>query len=420
MIKKRYRETNGRLKHPYQLMEKSKSDLLKETNRYKSFDDSTLRDVEAKTKVTPFLYRAVLTAALSGFAVGYDTGVISALMIILEKTHNLTKTEQTSFIGATTLGGAIGALVAGSLTMSLSSTITIMLISRLISGIASGIASMTAPVYIGEISPKYHRGQLVTFNVLLSNGATLFAVLSGMAFVSDGGWRWINAIASVPSLLQLFGLLYVPETPRFLVKKGDFENARNVLNIIYPDSSQEFLDKEIEDIHSVVSEDAKGSYAKLIQPPYLKPFLIVCGIVCSQELCGFDTFLYFSGIILNMAGFTDTGDTLKFSLIVFGGNFLVTVVTIYVVDPVGRRKLLLYTLLATIIGLVCLGISFIFVTGIFIKQNTCSDYVNNCAACLFDKRCIFNKQNRICVVLNNNSTRSNISCDSYNNRFFVL
>ncbi|CAG8699776.1 4666_t:CDS:2, partial [Racocetra fulgida] len=136
-------------------MEKSKSDLLKETNRYKPFDDSTLRDVEAKTKVTPFLYRAVFTAALS---------VISTVMLILEKDYNLTQTEQTSIVG----GGAIGALGA-----------------------------------------------------------------------------------------------------------GDLENARNVLSIIYPDSSQEFLDKEIEDIHSAVSEDAKGSYAKLIQPPYLKPFLIV-------------------------------------------------------------------------------------------------------------------------------------------------
>ncbi|CAG8659801.1 5389_t:CDS:10 [Cetraspora pellucida] len=374
-------------------MEKSKSDLLKEaTNLSQYLDDSTLRDVEAKTNVTPFLYYSVLTAALSGLSIGYDTGIIGIAMLILEKDHNLSSAEQTSIVGATTLGGAIGALgagwiadfygrktsiylgaclfVIGSLMMSLSSTTTVLLISRLITGIASGIASMVAPVYISEISPKYHRGQLVIYNVLLSNGATFIAILSGMVLVSDDGWRWMVAFASVPSLVQLFGLLFVPETPRFLVKHGNFEDARKVLSKIYPDSSQEFLDK-----------DAKGSYRKLIQPPYLRPFLIVCAIVSLQELCGFDTFMYFSAILLNITGFTNTNDALKFSLFVYGGNFLMS--------------------------------------GFSTKQNTCSDYGNNCNACIIDRRCTFNKLNGICVLNNNNSTQFTVSCEN-NNRFFVL
>ncbi|CAG8446018.1 10608_t:CDS:2 [Dentiscutata heterogama] len=119
-----------------------------------------------------------------------------------------------------------------SLTMTFSSTFSVLLISRLITGFGIGIGNMIASLYICEISLKFHR----------------------LIFESNGrGWRWMAAVASVPPLLQLFGLLFVSETSRFLVKQGDFENAKKVLSKIYPNSPYEFLNKEIEVIHAAIA-----------------------------------------------------------------------------------------------------------------------------------------------------------------------
>ncbi|CAG8775428.1 15308_t:CDS:2 [Gigaspora margarita] len=355
-------------------MERNKSDLLKEEKKYISqYDsDSTLREVEVKTKVTPFLYYIVIVASLSGFAVGYDTGVVGNALLMLAKDYNLNDVSKTMIVGATTLGGTVGSLgagwladysgrksaiyvaasffVIGSLIMALSSTFTVLLISRFISGCGIGIGNMIATLYICEISPKFHRGVLVSCNMVLSNAALIISILTGILFESNGGgWRWMSAAASVIPLIQLFAVLFIPETPRFLVKKRDFEEARKVLSDIYPNSSNEFLDKEIEAIRSVIVEDTK-------------------------------------------------------------------------VDRVGRRKLLLYTLFAAIIGLFLLGLAFVFISGFTIKQNTCSDYRNNCNACLGDGRCVFSKQNGgICVLKNNlNLSDAYDSCPNNHLNVFVI
>ncbi|RIB12155.1 general substrate transporter [Gigaspora rosea] len=410
-------------------MERNKSDLLKEEkkNLHQYLDDSdpTLREVEVRTKVTPFLYYIVIVASLSGFAVGYDTAIVGNALLMLGKDYNLTDTSKTMIVGATTLGGTIGSLgagwladfsgrksaiyvaaaffIIGSLLMALSSTFTVLLISRLISGFGIGIGNMIATLYICEISPKFHRGELVTYNMVLSNAAIIISVLTGLLFESySGGWRWMSAAASVIPLIQLFALLFIPETPRFLVKKSDFENARKVLSEIYPNSSHEFLDKEIEAIRSVVAEDTKSSYIDLLHYPNLKPSLIVIAIITLPEFCGFDTIMYYSTILLTMAGYNNVNDILKISLIVYGLNFIATVLGLFLVDRVGRRKLLLYTLFAAIIGLFLLGLSFVFITGFTTKQDTCSDYKNNCNGCLGDGRCVFSKQNGgICVLKDN-------------------
>ncbi|KAF0369944.1 general substrate transporter [Gigaspora margarita] len=307
--------------------------------------------------------------------------------------------------------------------MALSSTFTVLLISRFISGCGIGIGNMIATLYICEISPKFHRGVLVSCNMVLSNAALIISILTGILFESNGGgWRWMSAAASVIPLIQLFAVLFIPETPRFLVKKRDFEEARKVLSDIYPNSSNEFLDKEIEAIRSVIVEDTKGSYIDLIHYPNLKPTLIVTGVITLPEFCGFDTIMYYSTILLNMSGYSNVNDILKISLIVYGLNFIATVLGLLLVDRVGRRKLLLYTLFAAIIGLFLLGLAFVFITGFTTKQNTCSDYRNNCNGCLGDGRCVFSKQNGgICVLKNNlNLSDAYDSCPNNHLNVFVI
>ncbi|CAG8447194.1 7246_t:CDS:10 [Dentiscutata erythropus] len=410
---------------------------IRERQYLEDSTDPTLREVEIRTKVTPFLYFAVLVASLS---------IIGNSLLMLGQDYNLTEFRQTSIVGASTFGGTIGALgagwladfsgrksaiylasflfILGSLLMAFSSTFPVLLISRLINGFAIGIGNMIASLYICEISPKFHRGELASYNILLNNFAIFIAVLVGLIFESNGGgWRWMVAVASIPPLLQLFGLLFIPETPRFLVKQGNFEEAKKVLSKIYPNSPHEFLEKEIEVIRSVVAQDSKGSYINLLRYPNLKPFLIVTGIITLQEFCGFDTFTYFSTVILSMAGYNSVNDVLKLSLVVYAGYSLMTALSLYLVDKVGRRKLLLFTLIATILGLFLLGIAFIFITGFSIKLDTCSDYGDNCNGCLFDGRCSFSKQNGgTCVVKVNSIQPNNVydSCPDNHRRYFVL
>ena len=101
------------------------------------------------------------------------------------------------FAALTFLGGAI--------VLSIAYTYSLLVIGRLIIGVGVGLASMVVPIYISEISPRQHRGRLVTLNVLFITGGQVVAYLVGIAFVEKGGWRWMFGVSGIPPLVQLFG-----------------------------------------------------------------------------------------------------------------------------------------------------------------------------------------------------------------------
>ncbi|CAG8627788.1 9842_t:CDS:2 [Acaulospora morrowiae] len=116
-----------------------------------------------------------------------------------------------------------------------------------------------------------------------------------------------------------------------------------------------------------------------------------------------------------MAGFTSIKDAIYFSILVSGTNFLMTGIALFLIDKIGRRRILLYTIVGTAVGLAILGVGFVFVTGFTTKQNTCFDYRGNCGACIIDDRCGFSMDSDSCVLKNqSNSGSLYLSCPSIN------
>ncbi|CAJ0900068.1 4359_t:CDS:10 [Entrophospora sp. SA101] len=358
---------------------------------HQHFDEPVLRNFEKTAKITPFVVISALIVTIGRFLFGFDTGVISAAMLLIEHEFIMTAFQKGMVVGATTIGAFFGGLGAGSLSdfsgrritstlaaivflvgsliITFADTYYYLVIGRFVIGLAIGIASMVVPIYVSEISPRFHRGHLVTMNILLIISGQVIAYLVGVLFVSNGGWRWMFGVSIIPPIIQLICMPFVPESPRYLVKSDELGEAMNVLHKIYPKAPQNFLDEEIKIIQKTIEQDSTGSYQQLLHHPNLRPL----------------------GTILKMAGFAIIKEAIVFSILVSITNFVTTVVALYVIDRVGRRTILLYTIIATVIGLFLLGIGFVSIVGLVPKQDTCIDYGTRCAACVIDDRCGFSK-----------------------------
>ncbi|CAG8751227.1 866_t:CDS:2, partial [Acaulospora morrowiae] len=288
-------------------------DLKKRSHLH--FDDPVLKQVEETTKVTTFVYVATFVISIGGFMFGYDTGVISSAMLLLENDFTMTALQKGMVVGATTLGAIFGGLTSGSfsdfvgrrmtslvaaiifiggaLILSLASSYELLLFGRLVVGIAAGASSQIVPIYISEISPRFYRGRLVTVNILMCTGGQLFAYLIAAGFVFQGGWRWMFGVSGIPPAIQLICMIFIPESPRYLVRKGKIEQAKRILAKIYPGAYQTFLSQEIEIIQETIAQNATGSYKKLFKYPNLGPLIISCGLQLFQQLSGFDTAMYY-------------------------------------------------------------------------------------------------------------------------------
>ncbi|KAG9292077.1 hypothetical protein G9A89_017977 [Geosiphon pyriformis] len=402
-------------------------------------DTTLLKDVEKHAKITSRVYFSAFFVAIGGFLFGYDTGVISSAMLLIEQDFSMTALEKGIVVGATTIGAFFGSLgaglisdtmgrritsilaalvfILGALVMAFAHNYAFLVIGRLIVGFGVGLASMVVPIYIGEISPRYYRGRLVTLNVLMITGGQVVAYMIGIAFIEIGqGWRWMVGVSALPAMIQLIGFPFVPESPRYLVRAAKPAKAKKVLQMIYPDAPESFLDKEIATIQDTIAETTTGSYKELLHYPNSRPMIIACGLQAFQQLSGFDTAMYYGGTIMKMAGFATVKSATIFSVLVALTNFLMTAVALYVIDKIGRRRILLVTIIGMVIGLLLLGTGFIFVTGFVPKQDSCSEYGTRCGSCLQDDRCAFTIPEKICLPKPDNGDEykiMNISLSTY-------
>ncbi|CAG8595297.1 8738_t:CDS:10 [Acaulospora morrowiae] len=384
-----------------------------------------IREVELKTNITAYLYFVVITVALGGFTNGYDVGILSSAILMLEKDFVLTTVQKGIIVGITNAGGFFGGIIAGYIAdvvgrkstaflnaiffftgyvlSSFSTAFPSLLICRFTVGFAGGISSMIIPTYISEISPVFHRGELVTWNNLMYTAAQTIAILVSIIFSSVGDWSLSEDLTGQGRNLSILyiGLFLVPESPRFLIKNGKNEEAVVILQEIYPNSSREFLEDEIKVIHQAVVEDNKGSYKLLLKYPYRRPLLIACGLLIIQELAGYDTLMYYAATIIKIIGFAATTTAIIYSLAISVSSFIMLMVSKYWIDRIGRRKILLSSIAGTIIGLILLSIGFSFITGFVTKQSSCINYEKVCGACVLDDRCMFSNSNGgICVDKN--------------------
>lgn len=389
-----------------------------------------------------FVYVLAFFSALGGFLFGYDTGVVSGAMLLLKKEMNLNTLWQELLVSSTVGAAAISALSGGALNgwfgrricillasfiftvggviLSVAPDKEVLLVGRITVGLGIGIASMTVPVYIAEVSPPHQRGQLVTINSLFITGGQFIAsVVDGaFSYISHDGWRYMLGLSIVPAVLQFVGFLFLPESPRWLLQKGRSDEAHHILSQIRGGGVEE----EYATIKASIEEEERETGGEgpvilriLSHGPTRRALIVGCGLQMFQQLAGINTVMYYSATILQMGGVRDVKLAIWLAAATSASNFVFTMVGVWLVERVGRRKLTLGSLFGTGLSLALLGVGFlvsaqssppITLHPVDPQNSTCRLY-GSCEFCMLDPGCGF-------CFLEHGSTVFNSSCAPVN------
>jgi sugar porter (SP) family MFS transporter len=334
-----------------------------------------------------------LIAALGGFLFGYDTAVISGTLAMVRDQFSLSAAMEGWYVSSALIGCIIGVSGAGWLSdkygrkmvllltgalFSISaigcafSTSFSMLVSyRWIGGTGVGIASMLSPLYISEISPPSLRGRLVTLyqfaitigilssyfvNVWLLNAADVsgFTGMKNLHLIfKEEVWRGMLGMEAIPAISFFLLLFLIPRSPRWLVVKGNKEKARKILIRL---SGEKEAGDEIREIEETLALE-KGSWRLLLQPGIKMAVLIGVALAVLQQFTGIDAIIYYGPRIFEEAGFA-LSEALSGQVVIGIINVTFTVIAIFTIDTLGRRRLLLIGTSGMLISLLVIGFLF--------------------------------------------------------------
>jgi MFS transporter, SP family, galactose:H+ symporter len=316
------------------------------------------------------------TAALAGLLFGFDTGVISGAILFIKGAFGLTPFAEEVLVSAALVGAVCGSTLSGrftdvlgrkrailitaaifavgSILCAVAGNIPILIVGRLAVGVAIGVASYTAPLYISEMAPPNLRGALVTLNQLAITSGILLAYVVDAVFAPTDGWRLMFACGALPAMVLGLGIALLPESPRWLLLHRHKEEAIKVLTRIRgtPDVMPE-VNEILEH-----AEPGHGKLADLFSPIVLP--VLFCGIALAviQQITGINTVIYYAPTIFQAAGFHSNETAIIATAGVGLVNVLMTMVSIPLIDRVGRRPLLLISLSGMCVSLAALGLGF--------------------------------------------------------------
>jgi sugar porter (SP) family MFS transporter len=334
---------------------------------------------KAKSDVKPFVYVAVGIAALGGLLFGYDTGVISGAILFIKNQFSLSATMEEIVVSAVLVGAVFGAAAGGVLTSrfgrrkliilagmiftlsaigtALAPTIPWLITGMVVSGLAIGIASFISPMYIAELVPANVRGALVAVNMLAITTGIVIAYLVDYAFSSIQGWRYMFGLAAIPAVGLAIGMWRLPDSPRWLISKSKVEDAKRVLKRVRTASD---VGPEIKDIQESMSQQGTGGLAGLFQPSLRMPLIVGLGLAIFQQTTGINTVIYYAPTIFKFAGIKAAGPAILAGAGLAMLMWCFHILSIFLLDRVGRRPLLLIGVAGQILGLAILGAAFQF------------------------------------------------------------
>jgi len=323
------------------------------------------------------IYIIAFVAALAGLLFGFDTGVISGAILFIKDQFNLTSVVVERVVSAVLLGAVIGAAFSGTMADKLgrrrsivitailfslgaigsafAPSIPVLILCRFAIGLAIGVASYVAPLYISEISPSDIRGALVSLNqLMITCGIVVSYLVDYMLTAGQQEWRWMFGLGAIPAVILLIGMIYLPETPRWLVTQGLIDKAKNVLARTGRGKNAEV---EIESISKTMSEK-KCSWREVFQP-WIRPALFVgIGLAFFQQATGINTIIYYAPTIFEFAGFGTHRVAILATVGVGVVNVLMTLVAIWLLDRLGRKPLLYIGMAGMALSLGVLGVAF--------------------------------------------------------------
>jgi sugar porter (SP) family MFS transporter len=337
----------------------------------------------AHLRGTKFVYIAALFAALGGLLFGYDTGVISGALIFIKREFGLTTAAEEIVVSSVLLGATIGAIFGGkaadlfgrrrvllvtaaifgvgALASAAAPSPTILIVSRVVLGLAIGLASTNVPVYLSEVAPPHARGWVVSLFQLAVTVGIVVAYLTDYAFAAIEGWRWMLGLAVAPALVFGAGMFFLPETPRWLIRRGHHDVAHGVLVRI---RDLDDVTVEMEEIKASLAQQAESGHWTDLLRCQVRPALVVgLGLAVFQQITGINTVIYYAPKILQAAGFNSASGAILATVGVGIVNVAMTIIAMFLVDRAGRRPLLLVGIAGMIITLGMLGLSFRYSSG---------------------------------------------------------
>lgn len=335
----------------------------------------------AGDKLNLFTLTIASVAGLAGILFGFDTGVISGAILFIAQEFHLSPVMNGLVVGSVLLGALIGSGLSGrfsdtfgrrklliitaiifflsTLGSAAAPNLFFLIAARVVVGFAIGIASFVAPLYISEISPPKYRGALVSMNQLAITLGILVSYLTDYALAEDERWRLMLGAGIIPALGLLVGMYFLPESPRWVLLKGNMEKARRILQYIRSETNVEI---ELNEIQQTVQKETLGGkkhWATLLEK-WVRPALIVgFGLAFFQQFTGINTIIYYAPTIFEMAGFRDAPAAILATMGVGVVNVIFTLIALPLIDRAGRRPLLLIGLTGMLLSLCILGFSFL-------------------------------------------------------------
>lgn len=334
-----------------------------------------------------------VTAALGGFLFGYDTAVISGTISQISTQFSLDSMEAGWYVGCALIGSILGVASAGilsdnigrkktlliaailftvsAISCAVSSDFNHLILARMVGGVGIGVVSIISPLYISEISVAQYRGRLVSLYQLavtigflgayLVNFALLSYSLNGASNIStpilsltfhDQVWRSMLGMAGVPAILFFIMVLFIPESPRWLILKNKDEKSLSILEHIY--GSLQSAKHQLNETKTAIGAETKANWLDLLKPGIMKAVLIGSAIAILGQFMGVNAVLYYGPSIFESSGLSGD-DSLFYQVIVGLVNVLTTILAVFIIDKVGRKKLVYFGVTGMIISLLLIA-----------------------------------------------------------------
>jgi sugar porter (SP) family MFS transporter len=330
-------------------------------------------------------------AAVGGFLFGYDLSIISGAMLYIKPEFGLNPEQVGHAMGSALLGCMAGPLLGGILSDRWGRKPTLIFagllfaagaigsalpatdyrfdlfgyfqfdfsrvhqfdLFRFLGGVGVGLASVVSPMFIAEVSPPRIRGALVTVNQLAIVVGLACAVVVSYYLSFGDHWRWMLASNAVPVPIFVIGLLFVPESPRWMAQRNRQQEAVDVLTLI---DGREHAETELREI--VASNQEQGKWRELLRPGMRFAMLIACSLAAFQQITGASILTMYMPTVFQDAGYNAPSDAIRQNVIMSVWYIVCTIGALLLVDRLGRKPLLLLGTLGMTVGMAILGALF--------------------------------------------------------------
>jgi SP family sugar:H+ symporter-like MFS transporter len=318
--------------------------------------------------------RVVVVATIGGLLFGYDSGAVNGTQPGLKAAFALDEAGLGFTVGSLLIGCFIGAFfaatladrmgrrsvmrlaaalfLAGALVQGFASIHWIFVAARIVGGVAVGAASVLSPAYISEVVPASIRGRMSTVQqIMIISGLTAAFVVNfylaaaagnsvGAFWAEIAAWRWMYLMQAIPAAVFLVALFFIPESPRYLVSRGQDEQAGAVLSSLF---GKEAAQTKLGEIRASFDADHRPRLSDIFDPATRRVRPIVwAGLLLAvfQQLVGINVIFYYGATLWQLAGFTEN-DSLLINIVSGAVSIVACLVAVALVDRIGRKPLLL-------------------------------------------------------------------------------